>query len=154
MCIVYHRGMKKHYALKYMCKKRLVRNNVSYNVLRELKLLQELSHPFIVNLWFTFKDNVYIYMINDLLLGGDLRYHLNKCIRFDEARCKLYICELALALDYLHNKQIVHRDIKPENILLDDQGHAHLTDFNLATKIEKNMLATSFSGKITKKYLF
>lgn len=90
-------------------------------------------------------------MVSDLLLGGDLRYHLDECGRFTEARCKLYACELALALDYLHARRIMHRDLKPENILLDDLGHAHLTDFNLATKLEPRMLATSFSG--TRPYM-
>lgn len=55
VCIVLHRDMKKHYALKYMAKRRLIQKSVAYNVLRELELLQELSHPFIVNLWFTFQ---------------------------------------------------------------------------------------------------
>lgn len=85
-------------------------------------------------------------MVSDLLLGGDLRYHLNEQGRFSETRIKLYICEIALAIDYLHSRRIVHRDVKPENILLDDQGHAHLTDFNLATKLGYNELATSFTG--------
>jgi serine/threonine kinase 32 len=47
--------MKKHYALKYMSKRRLVSKLVAQNVIRELEILQELSHPFIVNLWFTFQ---------------------------------------------------------------------------------------------------
>ncbi|KAI6187648.1 Serine/threonine-protein kinase 32A [Aphelenchoides besseyi] len=147
--IVYHRGLKKHYALRSMVKRRLV-NLIGYNVLREIEILKELSHPFIVNLFFCFQDELYFYMISDFLIGGDLRWHLNENGRFSEARAKLYICEIALAIDYLHSRQICHRDLKPENILLDEQGHAHLTDFNLATKLEKNKLATSFSG--TKPY--
>jgi len=90
-------------------------------------------------------------MVSDLLLGGDLRFHLNNQGRFSEVRTKLYLCEIALALEYLHGKFIIHRDVKPENILLDDQGHAHLTDFNLATKLEPNTLATSFTG--TRSYM-
>ncbi|VDD87944.1 unnamed protein product [Enterobius vermicularis] len=146
LCIVKYRRDGQRYALKYMSKKRCVVQMVTKNVLRELDLLTQVSHPFIVNLWFSFQDAEYMYMVTDLLLGGDLRYHLNEQGRFCEDRAKLYICEIALALEYLHGENIVHRDVKPENILLDDDGHAHLTDFNLAARLQPNVLATSFSG--------
>ncbi|KHN88625.1 Serine/threonine-protein kinase 32A [Toxocara canis] len=151
VCIVQYKATKKHYALKYMDKRRCVQRMAAGNVLRELDLLAHVSHPFIVNLWFSFQDMHYMYMVSDLLLGGDLRYHLNQQGRFSEDRAKLYICEIALALDYLHGEMIVHRDVKPDNILLDDQGHAHLTDFNLAIRLPPNALATSFSG--TRPYM-
>ncbi|VDL67404.1 unnamed protein product [Nippostrongylus brasiliensis] len=61
-------------------------------------------------------------MVTDLLLGGDLRFHLNQQGKFAEDRSKLYMCEISLAIEYLHEKGIIHRDIKPENILLDEQG--------------------------------
>ncbi|MFH4978525.1 hypothetical protein AB6A40_005234 [Gnathostoma spinigerum] len=151
VCVVRHRGTKKHYALKYMDKRRCVQRMAAENVVRELDLLAHLSHPFIVNLWFSFQDTYRMYMVSDLLLGGDLRYHLNQQGRFSEDRAKLYICEIALALDYLHGEMIIHRDIKPDNILLDDQGHTHLTDFNLAVRLAPHSLATSFSG--TRPYM-
>lgn len=66
-------------------------------------------------------------------------------------RVKLYVCEIALALDYLHKQNVLHRDVKPDNILLDDQGHAHLTDFNVATRITNDSLATSLTG--TRPYM-
>ncbi|KAJ1525064.1 hypothetical protein ONE63_009909 [Megalurothrips usitatus] len=72
-------------------------------------------------------------------------------VPFSEDCVKLYICELALALDYLQEMHVVHRDIKPDNILLDEEGHAHLTDFNIATVLEEGHLATSMSG--TKPYM-
>ncbi|MEQ2236501.1 Serine/threonine-protein kinase 32C [Ilyodon furcidens] len=48
-------------------------------------------------------------MVVDLLLGGDLRYHLQQNVHFSESTVKLYICELALALGYLRSKHIIHR---------------------------------------------
>ena len=63
-----------------------------------------------------------MYMVSDLLLGGDLRFHLRQQGKFAEDRSKLYLCEISLAVQYLHDQRIVHRDIKPENILLDEQG--------------------------------
>lgn len=50
-----------------------------------------------------------MFMVVDLLLGGDLRYHLQQNVHFSESTVKLYICELALALNYLRSKHIIHR---------------------------------------------
>lgn len=90
-------------------------------------------------------------MVSDLFMGGDLRYHIQQRVRFDEDCMRLYIMELSLALDYLQKHKIVHRDVKPDNVLLDERGHAHLTDFNIATTLQEGQLATSMSG--TKPYM-
>ncbi|MCP9259277.1 hypothetical protein DINM_002234 [Dirofilaria immitis] len=128
VCIAQYRHTKKCYTLKCINKRHCVQHMITENVLHEVNLLAHLSHPFIVNLWFTFQDERYVYIVSDLLLGGNLRYHLNQQGRFAE-----------------------DRDVKPENILLDDEGHAHLTEFNLATRIAPNTYATSFSG--TRSYM-
>ncbi|EFO26959.1 AGC/YANK protein kinase [Loa loa] len=151
VCIAQYRRTKKYYTFECINKRRCVQHMIADSVLHELNLLAHLSHPFIVNLWFAFQDERHIYMVSDLLLGGNLRYHLNQQGRFAEDRSKLYVYEIALALDYLHREMIIHRDVKPENILLDDEGHAHLTDFNLATRLAPNTYATSFCG--TRPYM-
>ncbi|TRZ01638.1 hypothetical protein DNTS_015966 [Danionella cerebrum] len=92
-----------------------------------------------------------MFMVVDLLLGGDLRYHLQQNVQFSEEAVKLYLCEMTLALEYLQSQHIIHRDIKPDNILLDEQGHAHLTDFNIATIIKDGERATALAG--TKPYM-
>lgn len=48
-------------------------------------------------------------MVVDLLLGGDLRYHLQQNVQFSEDTVRLYVCEMALALDYLRGQHIIHR---------------------------------------------
>lgn len=62
-------------------------------------------------------------MVTDLLLGGDLRYHIQQQVHFSEESVILFIAEIALALDYLKSRRIIHRDIKPDNILLDEEGN-------------------------------
>ncbi|XP_071947582.1 serine/threonine-protein kinase 32A-like isoform X2 [Antedon mediterranea] len=151
VCIVQKRDTKKMFAMKYMNKLMCIKKDAVRNVLREQEILQSLEHPFLVNLWYTFQDEEDMFMVVDLLLGGDLRYHLNEGVKFDSERLRLYICEIALALDYLQAKQIIHRDIKPDNMLLDEDGHIHITDFNIATILKERTVATSVSG--TKPYM-
>lgn len=84
-------------------------------------------------------------------LGGDISYHLEKNGKFLLERVRLYMAEVSLALEYLRSKRIIHRDIKPANMLLDSQGHVHLTDFNVATIVRSNVPVTSTTG--TKPYM-
>ncbi|XP_006189106.1 serine/threonine-protein kinase 32B isoform X4 [Camelus ferus] len=139
------------YAMKYMNKQKCIERDEVRNVFRELQIMQGLEHPFLVNLWYSFQDEEDMFMVVDLLLGGDLRYHLQQNVHFTEGAVKLYICELALALEYLQRHHIIHRDIKPDNILLDEHGHVHITDFNIATIVKGAEKASSMAG--TKPYM-
>ncbi|KAG3276918.1 serine/threonine-protein kinase 32B isoform X2 [Ictidomys tridecemlineatus] len=151
VCIVQKRDTKKMYAMKYMNKQKCIERDEVRNVFRELQVMQGLEHPFLVNLWYSFQDEEDMFMVVDLLLGGDLRYHLQQSVHFTEGTVKLYICELALALEYLQRHHIIHRDIKPDNILLDEHGHVHITDFNIATVVRGTEKASSMAG--TKPYM-
>ncbi|XP_022422730.1 serine/threonine-protein kinase 32B [Monodon monoceros] len=151
VCIVQKRDTKKMYAMKYMNKQKCIERDEVRNVFRELQIMQGLEHPFLVNLWYSFQDEEDMFMVVDLLLGGDLRYHLQQNVHFTEGAVKLYICELALALEYLQRYHIIHRDIKPDNILLDEHGHVHITDFNIATVVKGTEKASSMAG--TKPYM-
>uniref|UniRef100_A0A1A8P166 Serine/threonine kinase 32A n=1 Tax=Nothobranchius pienaari TaxID=704102 RepID=A0A1A8P166_9TELE len=151
VCIVQKKDTKKMYAMKYMNKLKCVERNEVRNVLKEMQIMQNLEHPFLVNFWYSFQDEEDMFMVVDLLLGGDLRYHLQQNVHFTESTVKLYICELALALGYLRSRHIIHRDIKPDNILLDEHGHVHLTDFNIAAIVKEDLKATSIAG--TKPYM-
>lgn len=87
-------------------------------------------------------------MVLDLMLGGDLRFHLDRAGYMPEETVRFILAELSLALDYLHRKGIVHRDIKPDNVLLDEKGHAHLTDFNIAVHFTERRALTSIAGSM------
>ncbi|XP_011693003.1 PREDICTED: serine/threonine-protein kinase 32B [Wasmannia auropunctata] len=151
VCIVQKRDSMDMYAMKYVHKNECAERGALKNVAREVEILSKLEHPCLVNLWFSFQDEEDLFMVSDLLLGGDLRYHIQQDVVFSEKSVVLFVAEIALALDYLQTHRIIHRDIKPDNILLDEEGHAHVTDFNIATVLEDGQLATSMSG--TKPYI-
>eukprot|EP00128_Syssomonas_multiformis_P000239 Colp12_sorted_trinity150504_noHs@20430 len=152
VCIVMRRDTKRLFAMKYMNKEKLLGKNALKNVYNERKILEMLNHPFIVNLWFAFQDDEDMFMVVDLMLGGDLRYHLQRYGPFSEERVRLYIAEISLALAYIHSRKIIHRDIKPDNILMDENGHVALADFNVAAFVpEKGDLLYTRAG--TRPYM-
>ncbi|XP_055678994.1 serine/threonine-protein kinase 32A [Lutzomyia longipalpis] len=151
VCIVQKRDTGRLFAMKYVSRGACTGRGALGGVLKEVELLSTLEHPFLVNLWFSFQDEEDLFMVCDLLAGGDLRYHLQQQVDFSERSVALLVCELGSALDYLQSQRVLHRDIKPDNILLDEEGHAHITDFNIATRLLPDGLACSMSG--TKPYM-
>ncbi|CAO3644039.1 unnamed protein product [Mucor hiemalis] len=109
--------------------------NATSNILTERKILERIEHPLIVNLRYAFHDEENLFMVLDLMLGGDLRFHLDRLGQFNELQVRFYVADLILSINYIHKQWIIHRDIKPDNVLLDSNGHAHLSDFNIATQI-------------------
>nr|XP_045591052.1 serine/threonine-protein kinase 32C-like [Procambarus clarkii] len=110
------------FAMKYMNKSQCEARDALSNVFREIEILASLKHPFLVNLWFSFQDSEDMFMVVDLLLGGDLRYHVQQGVQFPDQAVRLFILEVGSALSYLHARNIIHRDIKPDNLLLDEEG--------------------------------
>ncbi|KAG0749548.1 hypothetical protein G6F57_000769 [Rhizopus arrhizus] len=133
--VVQHKGTQKLYALKYINKEKCIQMKAVENIISERRLLEHIDHSLIVNLRYAFQDDENLFMVLDLMLGGDLRFHLEMMGALPESYVQFYAAEIALTLNYLHSKKIIHRDIKPDNILLDKKGHAHLTDFNVAIQL-------------------
>ncbi|BGP14330.1 hypothetical protein JCM10213_004458 [Rhodosporidiobolus nylandii] len=146
--VVQHKQTKALYALKYINKARISKQRAVNNIIQERRLLEEIDSPFVCNLRFAFQDDENLFMVLDLMLGGDLRFHLDRLGCMTEDVVKFYVAEMALALGDLHKRGIVHRDIKPDNILLDEKGHAHLTDFNIAVHFTERRALTSIAGSM------
>jgi serine/threonine protein kinase len=81
---------------------------------------------------FAFQDRENLYLISDLLTGGDLRYHIGKRRRFNEKETQFMLCCLILGLEYMHNEGVIHRDIKPENLVMEGNGYIRITDMGIA----------------------
>ncbi|CAG8474867.1 11277_t:CDS:2 [Racocetra fulgida] len=99
----------------------------------ERDVLAESDSPWVVQLYYSFQDASYLYLIMEFLPGGDLMTMLIKYDTFSEDVTRFYIAECVLAIEAIHKLNFIHRDIKPDNILIDKDGHIKLSDFGLST---------------------
>lgn len=91
-----------------------------------------LSHPGIVKLHYTFKDETSLYFVLDLAINGELLGLIRKYGSLDVASARVYAAQVIDALSFIHERGVIHRDLKPENVLLDDDMRVKLTDFGSA----------------------
>ena len=147
--LVQNKKTKENYAMKVLRKERIINQNLLKYVIAERNVLGICNHPFIVKLNYAFQTPSILFLILEYCPGGDLAKHLYFEKKFEESRAKFYICEIILALENLHKRNIIFRDLKPDNVVLDSDGHCKLTDFGLSKEgIYGNLGAKTFCGSI------
>ncbi|XP_042014863.1 3-phosphoinositide-dependent protein kinase 2-like isoform X1 [Salvia splendens] len=119
----------KIYAMKIMDKKFITKENKTAYVKLERIVLDQLDHPGVVRLFFTFQDNFSLYMALESCEGGELFDQITRKGRLSEEDARFYAAEVVDALKYIHSMGLIHRDIKPENLLLTEDGHIKVADF-------------------------
>ncbi|CAN0910590.1 3-phosphoinositide-dependent protein kinase 2 [Linum grandiflorum] len=117
------------YALKIMDKKFITKENKTAYVKLERIVLDQLDHPGVVRLYFTFQDTFSLYMALESCEGGELFDQITRKHRLSEEEARFYAAEIVDALEYIHKMGLIHRDIKPENLLLTADGHIKIADF-------------------------
>jgi len=125
----------KLYAMKCVDKRRLMATNSVDTIMAEREFLSMMDSRFTVCLKYAVMDENSLYLVLDLMVGGDLKFHLNKDERFSEERSRFYAAEILLGLEHIHSKNIVYRDMKLENVLLDESGHCRISDLGLAVQM-------------------
>ena len=123
---------KQVFALKEMSKLKIIDKKSEKSINTEREFLSKLNHPFIVNMHYAFQDKDNLYLVMDMLSGGDLRYHVSRYRKFSEEQTRFFIANMVYALQYIHSHNVIHRDIKPENLVLDEKGYVRITDFGIA----------------------
>lgn len=71
-------------------------------VLNERKILEQIDHPFIVKLYWSFQSSEELFFVLDICTGGEMFFHLGRVLKFSEDDAKFYFAELLLAFEYLH----------------------------------------------------
>lgn len=137
------------YALKVLRKDKVLGSNLIKYAFTERNILLHISHPFIVKLNYAFQTPDKLAMVMDFCPNGDLGMQIARDKRFTEDKARFYACEVLLAIEELHSHGIIFRDLKPDNIVLDQDGHARLTDFGLSKEgVNEGQLAKSFCGSV------
>lgn len=110
------RSTNKDYALKIIDKSKCL--GKEHYIDAEIRIMKQLNHSRIISLISDQDTPRHMYLVMELVNGGDLFDAITRATRFSEHQSRVMIKHLASAMAYLHNMGIVHRDIKPENLLV------------------------------------
>ncbi|KAL2460900.1 Protein kinase superfamily protein [Abeliophyllum distichum] len=140
-------GTRCFFAMKVMDKASLASRNKLTRAQTEREILQLLDHPFLPTLYTHFETDRFSCLVMEYCPGGDLHTLRQRQPgkHFSEYAARFYAAEVLLALEYLHMLGVVYRDLKPENVLVRDDGHIMLSDFDLSLRcaVSPTLIRTS-----------
>lgn len=124
-------------ALKRLSKGLLVHKKMQARVKNEKLALQQACSPFIIRLAACFNTPTDLYLLTEAATGGNLfTAYAEAQLVGSDTHAQFYVACMAMALDHLHQKDIIYRDLKLDNVVLDARGYAKLCDFGLATILQ------------------
>ncbi|KAJ9152855.1 hypothetical protein P3X46_026368 [Hevea brasiliensis] len=129
-------GTRTCFAMKVMEKATLTARKKLPRAQTEREILQSLDHPFLPTLYAHFETEKFSCLVMEFCPGGDLHTLRQRQPGkyFPEHAARFYVAEVLLALEYLHMLGIIYRDLKPENVLVREDGHIMLSDFDLSLR--------------------
>lgn len=136
--LVQDKKSKRTFALKILKKQQIMQYRQQSNVMNEKNVMKDSDHPFILKLYETYKDAEHLYMLLELIQGGELFNLLQvRGGKISNGMARFYTSCVVDAFHYLHERQIVYRDLKPENLMIDTEGYIRVVDFGFAKKVKK-----------------
>jgi YVTN family beta-propeller protein len=103
--------------------------------LREPRLAAALDHPNVIPIYEAGEHDGQLYLAMRFVEGSDLKSVLERGGKLGPERAIAVLAQVAGALDAAHRRALVHRDVKPANVLIDEDGHAYLTDFGITKRL-------------------
>lgn len=120
------------WAIKIIDKEQLAKEHMEEQLKREIAVMKLLKHDNIVQLKEVMQTANHIYLVLELVTGGELFDKIVAAKKFDETTARKYFHQLILGIYYCHQQGIAHRDLKPENLLLDGADMLKISDFGLS----------------------
>src|SRR5205823_9844548 len=136
MRIVYcarDRRLKREIAIKVLPPELSFRADIRQRFLREAETAAQLNHQNIVPIYTVEEKDNLVYFVMAYIKGDNLGQRLQQHGPMPPVEVRRSLREVAEALAYAHNRNVIHRDIKPDNIIIDEEtGRAMVTDFGIA----------------------
>jgi len=111
---------------------------------REIKIMKKLQHPNIVQLYDVFETGECLYLVMEVMAGGELFDQIIKRGHYNEDDARRVIEQILVGVEYMHNHGVVHRDLKPENLLCNADGETlKIGDFGMSKDVAMGNLQTS-----------
>jgi len=136
MGIVYcarDKRLKREIAIKVLPPELSFRSDIRQRFLREAETAAQLNHPNIVPIYTVEEKDNLVYFVMAYIKGDNLGQRLQQHGPIAPVEVRRILREVADALAYAHNRNVIHRDIKPDNIIIDEEtGRAMVTDFGIA----------------------
>ena len=129
---VVEKNTNKTFAMKVIPKYKLFDEKLNKQIQNEILIHSTLKHRNIIELFGSFESDSSIHLIIEFALHGELFHILRSEKIFSNERSATYIRDIAKALEYCHNNNVIHRDLKLENILLSQNGDIKIADFGWA----------------------
>ncbi|XP_063307564.1 rho-associated protein kinase 1 [Pelobates fuscus] len=150
--LVRHKSTRKVYAMKLLSKLEMIKRSDSAFFWEERDIMAFANSPWVVQLFYAFQDDRYLYMVMEYMPGGDL---VNLMSNYDvpEKWARFYTAQVVLALDAIHSMGFIHRDVKPDNMLLDKSGHLKLADFGTCMKMNREGMVRCDTAVGTPDYI-
>ncbi|KAF3785690.1 Serine/threonine-protein kinase [Nymphaea thermarum] len=149
------RGTGCLFAMKVMDKSSLASKKKLLRAQTEREILLSLDHPFLPTLYSHFETEKFSCLVMEFCSGGDLHMLRQRQPgkHFQEHAARFYASEVLLALEYLHMMGVVYRDLKPENVLVREDGHIMLSDFDLSLKcfVSPTLVKSSIGPESSRK---
>ncbi|KAI4369885.1 hypothetical protein MLD38_018281 [Melastoma candidum] len=149
-------GTRCYFAMKVMDKASLASRKKLNRAQTEREILQLLDHPFLPTLYTHFETDRFSCLVMEFCPGGDLHTLRQRQPgkHFSEYAARFYAAEVLLALEYLHMLGVVYRDLKPENVLVRDDGHIMLSDFDLSLRcaVSPTLIRSSYDSDPSKRH--
>jgi serine/threonine protein kinase len=119
-------------AIKVLDKEKIQKQNMGAQIKKEISIMKLVRHDYVVDLKEVLASRTKIFIVLELITGGELFDKIVSEGRFDENNARFYFRQLVDGVEYCHSRGVCHRDLKPENLLLDEKMNLKISDFGLS----------------------